>query len=93
MKANDLAISIKPGNQGVYSDKEKSLVQESFNAQKTLSWRKGLFYFNKASLNEICQVIERWFGIKTIIDNPALQSKKFVGVLDKNKPIDYFLIT
>ncbi|MBS1566244.1 MAG: FecR domain-containing protein, partial [Bacteroidetes bacterium] len=87
--ANDAYISLRPGRQGL--SRGGLLSSDSFEERKVLSWRKGLFYFETANLQELSQVLARWFGVKTVIDDPALSNKRFAGVLYKNSPLDSFL--
>lgn len=80
---------LSPGKEAVYTEGEPVLIK-SFDARKTLSWQKGLFYFDEMKLSDICKVIPRWFDMQVVIDNPATGNKKFVGVLDRNQPIGVF---
>lgn len=89
VRAGNAYISLKPGQQGLSSG--GLLTADIFDESKVLSWRKGLFYFEKANLQELSLVLARWFGVKTIIDDPSLSNKRFAGVLDKNRPLDSFL--
>lgn len=81
---------LSPGKEAVYH--AGSLIQQQpFDPKLVLSWREGLFYFNGAKLTEINKVVPRWFGITTVIDNPNIRSREFVGALDRNQPIQVFL--
>jgi transmembrane sensor len=79
-----------PGNQAVYSA-GRLLQQEGFDTKYVLSWRKGLFYFNDASLAEISKVVPRWYGVNMAIDDPTIHSRRFTGVINRNRPIAVFL--
>ncbi|MEC5143998.1 FecR domain-containing protein [Chitinophaga sp. 212800010-3] len=81
--------SLTPGKEAVYTN-GKAVVVQSFDERQTLSWQKGLFYFDEMKLSDICAVIPRWFGMQVVIDNPGTGDKKFVGVLDRNQPIAVF---
>lgn len=81
---------ITPGNEAVLSVSNK-IIERPFNARHTLSWRQGIFYFQNASLEEISHVLPRWYGINVVLDNPSLTSRKFTGIVDKNKPIEVFM--
>jgi hypothetical protein len=89
MQSASGSLELTPGKEGVFSN-GKNIQQRTFDARYVLSWRKGLYYFDEATLNEISKVVPRWFGIRTVIDNPSLNIKKFVGVLDRNQPISVF---
>ena len=82
-------VKLEPGLQAVAENGQ--ITQAPFQADKTLSWRQGLYLFEAADLDELSGVLERWFGIQTQIDDPALKQKKFTGALYKHKPISSFL--
>ncbi len=82
-------VKIAPGIQAVAENGD--ITQAPFVAEKTLSWRQGLYVFEAADLDELSGVLKRWFGIQTQIDDPSLKQKKFTGALYKNKPISSFL--
>lgn len=89
LKSAKDSINILPGLQA--NSTGGSIYSEPFDAKKTLGWRDGIFYFEKANLDELSDVIVRWFGTKTHIDDPALLTKRFAGILDKNRPLASFL--
>ncbi len=81
---------LAPGKQAIYHSGQ-FIMQETFDARSVLSWRKGLFYFNDAILQEITKIVPRWYGIQIAIDNPAILSRTFNGVIDRNRPIQVFM--
>lgn len=83
-------IKVQPGYQAVYSE-TNGWSQESFDKEKVLAWRSGLYYFYDTRFEEICQVLSRWFGIKIVIDDPSIRTRRFAGVVDKNQPLEVFL--
>jgi ferric-dicitrate binding protein FerR (iron transport regulator) len=85
------AVAVKPGIQAVYYQSNDRIDQHTFDPKSVLSWREGFFYFEEADLDEISEVLLRWYGIKSYIDNPKLKERKFAGVLNKNKPVADFL--
>lgn len=89
--ANDSSVLVKPGKETVYNSGNKSFQTAAFTAKKTLSWRTGMYYFDEAPLSEIAPVVERWYGIKIQVDNPALTQKVFAGALNKHEPIEDFI--
>ncbi|SIO14485.1 FecR family protein [Chitinophaga niabensis] len=81
---------LSPGKEAIYHV-GNSIQQQSFDPRLALSWREGLFYFNGATLIEINKIVPRWFGITTVIDNPNILNREFVGALDRSQPIQVFL--
>jgi ferric-dicitrate binding protein FerR (iron transport regulator) len=83
-------LMLKPGEQVVYSE-EGGISKQTFDPKFVLSWKKGLYYFEAADLNDIAMVIQRWFGVNTMIDSKDLLNTKVAGVLDKHQPLENFL--
>ncbi len=90
VNAGERILELQPGKQAVYGT-ENEIQQQNFDPTMVLGWQKGLYYFNESTLADISKVVARWFGLTVVIDDPALNDKKFVGVLDRNEPIDVFL--
>lgn len=90
MRAATGESKLTPGKQAIYQS-GKLITQDTFDERHVLSWRKGLFYFNDASLKEISNVLLRWYGIKVVIENPAILSRQFSGVINRNRPIQIFI--
>lgn len=82
-------ITLTPGMEGVYKEGQ-GVSSQHFDAKYVLGWRKGEYYFNEATLEEVSGVIPRWYGIQAVIDNPTLKERKLVGVLDRNLPLSVF---
>lgn len=87
--SGETTLKINPGFQGVATNGR--IGQAPFQADKVLSWRQGIFYFEDVDLDEISEVLARWFGTRTHLDDPSLAHKKFAGALYKNRPLSSFL--
>lgn len=86
------SIALKPGRQGVCI-KGKDLYDQSFNQRNTLSWTEGIYYFENSRIDEITKTISRWYNVNIVVDNSRNSNKRFVGVLNKKKPLGDFLKT
>ncbi|HTI92085.1 MAG TPA: FecR domain-containing protein [Puia sp.] len=82
-------LKLNPGFQAVST--AGKIEQAPFQADKVLGWREGIFTFDGAELEDISQVLARWFGIKTQLDDATLAHKKFAGALYKKRPLSSFL--
>lgn len=83
-------IVLKPGQEAVYTERLGFTVQQ-FDRDAALSWMNGVFQFDNTRLADLAPVIERWFGIKVIFDDPALADSPFTGILDKHHDLAFFL--
>ena len=90
LKAPKEERKLVPGVQAIYAG-DGSIRQENFDPKYVLSWRKGLFFFNNASLADISKVVPRWYGIQLIVDDPEIYDRRFTGVINRNRPITLFL--
>ena len=67
---------LTPGEQLVY-DKKTGLAEErSVNPADYIEWQKGAQVFRNKELQEICKLLERSYGVKILIQTPALETKK-----------------
>lgn len=89
MKAGNQTLKLSPGQEAQLQN--ATLVSRSFDAEEVLGWRKGIYYFNNASLQQITEVLPRWFGISVVMDRPDVGGALFSGLVNRNKPIGTFL--
>jgi transmembrane sensor len=80
------SIKLKPGEE-VITDKNNLNIR-SFDPQEVLSWRNGIYYFHNRSLEEIAQVLSRWFDVKIAWNATSLKEQTFTGEIDKSLSID-----
>lgn len=85
-------VTLRPGQQVAFADGHKPIV-DNFDSDEVLAWMRGLYVFHNTSLATIAAVIERWYGVKVVFDDPSLGDKKFTGGLEKLQSLDYFLET
>ncbi|MGV3504029.1 MAG: FecR family protein [Adhaeribacter sp.] len=56
--------TLRPDQQLVYNRRQAGFQVAPFNARQVLGWRKGILYFHQASLQEVVQTLESWYGVK-----------------------------
>jgi len=88
-KTKSSETTIKPGWEAVYRNEAVGL--KPFDQDVTLAWRTGRLYFENATIQEITNVLPRWFGVEVQFDNPSVKTDTFTGVVNRNKPITIFL--
>lgn len=72
-------VFLLPGQRVQYlSDKRFSAIVSGDSAGDAL-WRKGILNFNNVSLKEAAATLERWYGIKIIIQNQKMQQCMLAG--------------
>lgn len=85
--------SLNPGEQSLLDKQEPTLLVKQVDVYDEVSWKDGLFSFKQKSLKEITKVLTRWYDVEFVFANKELENLKFVGVLNRNKPLQDILIT
>ncbi len=80
---------LKPGQAITYLE-NKGTTLTALNENELL-WIKGRYKLDNTPMTEITKVLPRWYGVKVVIDNPAIAEKKFTGTILKAEPIQEFL--
>ncbi|CAM3759814.1 FecR family protein [Flavobacterium chungbukense] len=80
---------LKPGQQSVLDN--HNIRVASVDVFNEVSWKEGIFSFQEMPLKEIMKVLERWYDIKIIFKNKAIENNTFNGILDKNQKIEEIL--
>lgn len=84
------SIRLQPGKQ-LQMTRGKSNKIVDFDIDKTTAWRDGKYYFENASLEDICKILPRWYGVTVIMDQQQIQDIPFSGSMDRGQPLKIFL--
>jgi Fe2+-dicitrate sensor, membrane component len=90
LKAGKGAATLKPGQQGICAA-GRSITVQPFDEKDILSWMQGVQVFYNAPVQEINSVVARWYGVMVVVDNPKLETERFTGFIERNKPLKTFL--
>jgi transmembrane sensor len=85
-------VVLKPGFEAEYTT-QKGINTRPFDKNNVLSWLEGKYTFNKTPLKDIIPILERWYDVKIVPDNPAVAEKTINGQIDKSEGIGSFLET
>lgn len=87
---NTPKLLLHPGYQAVYAA-GKGFSTQSFDADTELSWMHDIYYFHDTKLQDIGEVLSRWFDVKVVFDDPAKAHEVFTGAIQKNRPVEVFI--
>ncbi|HEU4556181.1 MAG TPA: FecR domain-containing protein [Chitinophaga sp.] len=87
---DSLDVTLKPGYEAIYKPGERFKVKR-FDEAITLSWREGIYRFNKTRLADLQPVIQRWFGLKLAFEPQSIATMEYSGCLEKARPLSEFL--
>ncbi|WP_228467043.1 FecR family protein [Adhaeribacter swui] len=54
---------LRPNQQLIYDKKTARFELQPYDARVILGWRRGILFFNQASLTEVVSRLENWYGI------------------------------
>lgn len=63
-------LILYPNMQGTFNG--HSLKQTTINSAHIVAWTKGVMIFNDRKLSEVAAELERWYGVKVHLNDPAL---------------------
>lgn len=86
---DDKAVFLSPGQTA--ESKNGSLVVASNACMKDYMWKDGLIYLGDKSFGEIMSAFEKFFGVKIIIENDAVNSLRYDGKLRITDGIEHAL--
>lgn len=64
---------LQPGQQLIYHKQAKSFKVSDFDREKVLSWKEGVLHFNDASLSEVVEELERWYGVQIKVESQSTE--------------------
>ena len=83
-------IVLKPGFQ--LEDKEgEDLQAREVDVLQYVGWKEGKYIFENTSLEEIMQVLSKWYDVAVFYKNEQVKNLHFTGDLERYKNINDFL--
>lgn len=79
---------LKPNQQSKISNTTNKIEVKEVDVSQEISWVKGLFSFNEATLDSIMSILSRWYDFEIVFESAQLKNFVFTGVLERTKSID-----
>jgi ferric-dicitrate binding protein FerR (iron transport regulator) len=68
---------LDPGQQNVISKSSGKMQNISVNTDLYTSWKDDMLKFNNSPFDEVVKKIERWYGVKVILDKSLKYSENY----------------
>src|SRR5690606_6416930 len=78
-----------PNRRGIFNAKGERLLIEPFNLED-IGWKDGWLRFKDMSVPEVIRQLERWYGVKIIIQDNSLLVGEYTGSY-KNESLEEVL--
>lgn len=85
--------NLAPGKQSRLNLLDNSIVIKEVDVYNEISWKEGVFSFERKSLKEIMKVLSRWYDFDVVFATKNIEDKKFIGVLGKDQKIEDILLS
>lgn len=76
--SNQQMLTLDPGEKVAYLPDSAAMTKEKFDWEEEYGWKDNILVFNKASLSEIYDRLNKWYGVE-IIQQGNMPDKKFSG--------------
>jgi len=83
------SVVLKPDEEYIYDGHAGHIAP--LDARNTLSWLKGVYFFNSTSFEEISQVLDRNFGHQVVFADSSIAHRAYSGIIDRSSDVEGFL--
>ncbi len=90
-KEDALEQVLNPGYQSIYKKELKEFDQQKVDIREFVSWKDGRFYFRNMRLDEMTDVLGRWYDVEFHFKNEKAKDITFNGNLKKYENIQTIL--
>ena len=78
---------LKPNQQSIITGATPEITVSDVKVYSEVAWKDGVFNFRKKELQEVVQVLMRWYDVEIVIEDPTLKTYKFNGLLRKDQDL------
>ena len=76
-------IKLVPGEQGVLEKNSARLMKQEVNTYLYTAWKDGRFAFRDARLEDLFNILARWYDLSVFYQSPEAKDIRFTGDLNK----------
>jgi len=78
-----LKTILRPDFQARYLKSSKTVKVDSVNTEIFISWKDGVFILDNANLEEISEILSRWYDVNFFFANEKVKENHFTGRMKK----------
>jgi len=75
-------IILTPGQKAVHDKAKNSFHKTSYNYQQDMGWKDGILYFKDADFNTVKNRLEKWYGVKLMVENNFIWHWNYTGTFE-----------
>lgn len=77
VESGEEQVELTPGQQAVEVAGRGGLLVREVDVNSAVAWRKGVFLFENARLEDIMAEIGRWYDVEVFFENSAIRDERF----------------
>ncbi len=81
-------VLLSPGEKWTYDKQNQNQIVNAVDSQNSTSWRNGEYYFEKVSLGELANTLERMYKVSIHFKAPSLRDEVYSGSVYQDDDID-----
>ncbi len=78
----EVFIKLKPGEMAECNLSNGEISKGTYDSETVLGWKEGVIKFNSAGINDVSNLLERWYGIDMEIDPGLPSNLKITGTFN-----------
>jgi ferric-dicitrate binding protein FerR (iron transport regulator) len=82
---------LRPGQMALINNENQEILVEEVDPRYYTSWREGILYFNKISLQDLATKLERWYDVDITFTNDGTKGLLFSGAMENSRNIEFLL--
>lgn len=84
-KVAENGVVLTPGEVGVVYKKQSKVKKVNNTDENFMAWKTKELFFDQIPLREVIKSIEAYFGVKVVVENPAILNCKYQGRFEQPK--------
>lgn len=85
------SLSLSPGEQGSLNKLNLSLSKQKVDTYLHTAWKDGRFVFDNTRLEDLFNILARWYDLEIFYTNPSAKDIRFTGDLNKSENFNTLL--
>lgn len=77
-------LFMKPGEQVSVSDQNGDFEKQIAKPERYEAWRNNMLVFENTPLSEVAKIIQDYYGVQVVVNDPLLSARQFTGTLPNN---------
>lgn len=84
-------LELLPGMQSSYDKNTGDIGKQNVDVSYFIAWKEGIFAFRECRLNEVMEVLSRWYGFQFFFQSTKIQDYVYTGKIERHSDLNSVL--